>query len=113
MNNDDKLALLRYLIFIRGKLQHLSIELLLQGQDTQAVDQAEQQLAQKINELRSHITQQWNGNADTVMQQLRTLNEKAQNKIRELRQASDKAKKLGEFMHIIDEGLQLVTGLVA
>ena len=36
MNNDDKLALLRYLIFIRGKLQHLSIELLLQGQDTQA-----------------------------------------------------------------------------
>ncbi|MCG8466182.1 MAG: hypothetical protein MI750_15230 [Xanthomonadales bacterium] len=112
MNNDDKLALLRYLIFIRGKLQHLSLELLLEGQNTQAVDHAELQLATKIDELRSHLTQQWNGSANDIMLQLRALNEKAQNKIRDLRQASDKAKKLGEFMHIIDDGLQLVSDIL-
>ncbi|GAB4186891.1 MAG: hypothetical protein Tsb002_11710 [Wenzhouxiangellaceae bacterium] len=113
MNTNDKLDLLRYLIFIRGKLQHLSIELLTMGQDTAQVDAAEKKLATDINLLRSKVMDDWSGNADNIMQQLRDLNEEAQGKIRELRSATDKAQKVTEFVAILDKGLGLLSGLLA
>lgn len=112
MTNDDKLALLRYLIFLRGKLQHLSIELLIEGVDSTSVDQAEQQLAQRIDILRGQVMQDWLGDAQQVMGELRDLNDKAQAKIRDLRSAADKAAKLSEFASVLDQGLQLLAGLV-
>lgn len=112
MTNDDKLELLRYLIFLRGKLQHLSIELLIEGVDTTSVDQAEQKLAQRIDTLRSQVMQNWVGDAQQIMTELRDLNDKAQAKIRDLRESADKAAKLSEFVGLLDQGLQLLAGLV-
>lgn len=112
MTQNDKLELLRYLIFIRGKLQHLSIELLTLGQDSSQVDEAENKLAQRIETLRGQVMQDWQGDANQIMDQLKALNEKAQNKIRELRNAVDKAQKITDFVQILDQGLALVTGLV-
>ena len=113
MTQNEKLELLRYLIFIRGKVQHLSIELLIMGQDSSQVDQVEQQLTQKINALRGQIMQDWQGDAGTVMNELKAINEKAQSKIRDLRAAVDKAQKVTEFVKILDQGLGLLTSLVS
>ena len=112
MTQNEKLDLLRYLIFIRGKVQHLSIELLTMGQDTSQVDAVEQKLTQKINALRGQIMQDWQGDASQVMSELKAINEKAQDKIRDLRVAVDKTQKVNEFVEILDKGLGLLSGLI-
>ncbi|MEX2499988.1 MAG: hypothetical protein WD397_14050 [Wenzhouxiangellaceae bacterium] len=113
MKTDDKLELLNYLIFIRGKLQRLSIELLSQGEDTSRVDAAEKKLAAQINKLRANLMQRWQGNAKDVLAELRDLNEKAQDKVRQMRDATNKAEKASEVVGILDKGLDLVSGILA
>ena len=113
MNTDDKLALLRYLIFIRGKLQHLSIELMIEGQDSSAVDAREKKLAARIEELRGKIMDDWAGDANTVMSDLQSLNEQVQTAIREMRASVDKAEKVTKIVNLLDKGLAEVAKLVA
>lgn len=112
MTTNEKLDLLKYLIFIRGKLQHLSIELLTMGEDTSKVDAKEKKLAAQINKLRGAVMQDWQGDASQIMSELQSLNEKAQAKIREMRDAVDKTQALSDFLGILDKGLALVAGLV-
>jgi len=113
MKKNEKLELLNYLIFIRGKLQRLSIELLVDGEDTSKVDAAEKKLAAQIDKLRSNLMQQWQGNAQNILTELRDLNQKAQGKIREMRNATNKADKVSEVVSILDKGLKLVSDLLA
>lgn len=112
MQNDGKLNLLKYLIFLRGKLQHLSIELLIEGQDTTKVDAAEQKLVTQINLLRSKVLDDWQGDAAEVLSELQELNTKAQDKIRQMRSAVNKVEKVTELVTILDKGIKLVAGLV-
>jgi len=112
MESNDKLELLRYLIFIRGKLQHLSIELLIKGQDSSQIDTVEKKLAADIDMLRAKVMQSWNGDAQQILSELKALNEKAQDKIRQLRKAVNKAKKLTELVSLLNQGLSLLSGLV-
>jgi hypothetical protein len=44
MTQDEKLALVRYLIFLRGKLQGLAIELIMLGESPTKVNGAEKNL---------------------------------------------------------------------
>jgi hypothetical protein len=112
MNNNEKLSLLKYLIFMRGKLQHLSFELLIAGRDTSKVDAREEKLAKQIDVIRSRVMESWQGNASQIMGELRSLNNKAQEKIRQMRASVDKTKKLTEFVSILDQGLALVGKLI-
>ncbi len=112
MTTQEKLDLLKYLIFLRGKLQHASIELLTMGEDTTKVDQAEQKLADQIDVMRGKVMDDWNGNAGNIMSELQDLNEKAQTKLRQMRTAVDKAQAVADFVGILDKGLSLVAGLV-
>ena len=112
MKTNDKLELLSYLIFIRGKLQRLSIELLIEGQDTSKVDKAEKKLAKQIDTLRSSMMQRWHGDANEIMAELRTLNDRAQGKIREMRNAINKAEKVSEVVKILDDGLNLISRIL-
>lgn len=113
MKKNEKLELLNYLIFIRGKLQSLAIELTLEGQDSSRVEAAEKELATRIDQLRSRLMQQWHGDAGAVMSELRDLNEKAQGKIREMRNATNKAEKAGDVVKILDKGLNLISSILA
>lgn len=113
MTRNEKLDLLNYLIFIRGKLQSLAIELLLEGQDSSRVETAERKLTSQVDKLRSGLMQQWQGDADSIVTELRDLNEKAQSKIREMRNATNKTEKVREVVGILDKGLQLVTNILA
>ena len=113
MTPREKLDFVNYLIFLRGKLQGLAIKLLLEGAPHEEVDDAEQRLADLIRRLRVDIMQQWQGDADTVMQDLRALNEKAQQKVRELERTVKKIEKVSEIIGIIDTGLAAATRLVA
>ncbi len=112
IQTNDKLDLLKYLIFTRGKLQHLSIELLTMGESPDKVDAAEKKLTKQINKLRANVMQDWQGNAGQILDELKALNDKAQAKIREMRSAVDKAQSLSDFLGILDKGLALVAGLV-
>jgi len=112
MKKNKKLELLNYLIFIRGKLQSLIIELALEGQDTARVEAAEKKLAAQIGKLRSRLMRQWQGDADSIMTELRDLNDKAQSKIREMRNVTNKAEKAGEVVKILDKGLNLISGIL-
>ena len=112
MESHDKLELLRYLIFIRSKLQHLSIELLIKGQDSSQIDTIEKKLASDIDTLRAKVMQTWNGDAQQILTNLKNLNEKAQDKIRQLRKTVDKVQKLTELVSLLNQGLSLLSGLV-
>ncbi len=112
VQTNEKLDLLKYLIFIRGKLQHLSIELLTMGKDPAKVDAVEKKLAVQINKLRAKVMDEWQGNASQILSELQDLNEKAQAKIREMRNAVDKTQALSDFLGILDKGLALVADVL-
>ena len=112
MTQDEKIELVNYLIFLRGKLQSLAIKLLLMGEDPEKVDKAEEDLAKKINLLRVNLMQQWQGNAKQLLAELKQSNEKAQRHLRELKDSQDRAAKLANILGLIDRGLGAVAGLV-
>lgn len=112
MNQADKLRLLNFLVFLRGKLQSLSIELMAEGENHDAVDNREKQLADEIDRLRVVLMRQWQANAKSIMGDLQDLNSTAQRKIREMRSATNKAKKVTEVVNVFDEVLGLVRGIV-
>lgn len=112
MTQDEKLALVRYLIFLRGKLQGLAIELLMLGESPAKVDDAEKKLAKQISKLRVAMMQDWQGNAATLMGDLRSINERAQRQLRELKQAQDRVAKIANILGLIDRGLVAVARLV-
>lgn len=112
MSHDEKLELVNFLIFLRGKLQSLAIRLLLLGEDPAEVDEAEMKLAARINQLRINMLQQWQGDAGALMTELRQSNEKAQRRLRELKDTQDRAGKLADILGLIDRGLGALAGLV-
>lgn len=112
MTQDEKIELVNYLIFLRGKLQSLAIKLLMLGEDPEEVDKAEEDLAKKINLLRVNLMQQWQGDAKQLLAELKQSNEKAQRHLRELKDSQDRAAKLANILGLIDRGLSAVAGLV-
>lgn len=112
MSQDEKIELVNFLIFLRGKLQSLAIKLLLLGEDPKEVDKAEEDLADKINLLRVNLMQQWQGDAKQLLAELKQSNEKAQRHLRELEDSQDRAGKLANILGLIDRGLTAVAGLV-
>ncbi len=112
MSHDEKLELINYLIFLRGKLQSLAIKLLLMGEDPAEVDEAEMKLAERIGQLRIAMLQQWQGDASMLMTELRQSNEKAQRRLRVLKDSQDRAGKLADILGLIDRGLGALSGLV-
>jgi len=113
MTQDEKIALVNYLIFLRGKLQSLAIRLVMQGEDPSKVDDAEVQLAAKIARLRVNMMLEWQGDASQLLDELRSSNEKAQRQLRELEESQDKAEKLANILGLIDRGLASVAILLA
>ena len=108
MTRKQKLELLRFLIFLRGKLQNLSIELLMLGEDPAKVDAAEKKLASQINKLRVNLMRSWQGDAANLMADLRQRNERAQRRLSELKDAQDRAGKIADILTEIDQGLGAV-----
>ena len=112
MKQEEKLELVRFLIFLRSKLQNLSIELLMLGEDTSKVDAAEKKLATLINKLRVNLMRKWQGNAAKLMADLRERNERAQRRLRELEASRDRASKIADILTEIDQGMKTVLKLL-
>jgi hypothetical protein len=112
MTHEEKLELVNFLIFLRGKLQSLAIRLILLGEDPAKVDQAEKRLAAEIKKLRINMMQAWQGDAAELLAKLRQSNEQAQRHVRELKDAQDKTAKLANVLGLIDRGMAAVTGLL-
>lgn len=110
-NFNRKLEILRYLIFLYGKLMQLALRLEQQGLDATDARAREAEALQLIDALRADMFQDWNGSAAGVMRQLRDINNTAQRKVRELDEAVDKVGKVAEILDTIDRALQLVSGL--
>jgi hypothetical protein len=73
-----------FLIFLRGKLQSLAIKLILLGEDPADVDKAEAKLAAQIDRLRINLMQQWQGDANKLLAELRASNQKAQRHLKRM-----------------------------
>ena len=112
MNLEDKVELISYLAFVNSKMTRLSIELWARDEDTNEIDRARAKLSKEIDNLRADIAKQWSGRADHVMADLRRLNSRAQEVIRGLDEAADKAGKVTKVLNIFDKGLNLVKDLV-
>ena len=112
MKQEEKLEVVRFLIFLRGKLQNLSIELLMLGEDTSKVDAAEKKLASLINKLRVNLMRKWQGSAAKLMTDLRERNERAQRRLRELAESRDRAAKIADILTEIDQGMKTVLKLL-
>ena len=112
MTPEERLEFVNFLIFLRGKLQKLSLKLLLDGQDPTRIDESEARLAEAIRRLRVRIMQEWQADATEVMAEVRAVNDRAQRRFRELDSAADKIGKVAEIAQLIDEGLAAVLRLV-
>ena len=110
-NFNRKLEILRFLIFLYGKLIQLALRLEQEGLDATDVRAKEAEAQQLIDALRAEMFQDWNGSAAAVMRKLREINNAAQRKVRELDDAVDKAGKVADILDTIDRALQLVAGL--
>ena len=112
MTHDEKLELVKFLIFLQGKLQSLAIELLLLGEDPTEVDKAEVKLGKQIRKLRINMLQTWQGEAAALMTDLRQLNKKAQRRLREFKNAQNRTEKLANILGLIDKGLGALSGIL-
>lgn len=112
MNLEEKVELISYLAFVHNKMTRLSIELWAQDEDTTEIDKARSTLSDEIDDLRADIAKDWSGQAETVMADLRRLNDRAQGVIRGLDKAADKAAEVAKVLQIFDEGLTLVKDLI-
>ena len=112
MTHEEKLELVNFLIFLRGKLQSLAIRLILLGEDPKKVDEAEKRLAKEINKLRINMMLDWQGDAAELMAKLRQSNEQAQRHVRELKDAQQRTAKLANILGLIDRGMESVAGLL-
>lgn len=112
MTHEEKLEVVNFLIFLRGKLQSLAIRLILMGEDPSTVDAAEKRLADEIRKLRINMMLDWQGDAAELMAELRRSNELAQRQVRELQDAQARTGKLAEILGLIDRGLRSISGLV-
>ena len=112
MTHEEKLELVNFLIFLRGKLQSLAIRLILLGEDPKKVDEAEKRLAKEINKLRINMMLDWQGDAAELMAKLRQSNEQAQRHVRELKNAQQRTAKLANILGLIDRGMESVAGLL-
>ena len=112
MTHEEKLELVNFLIFLRGKLQSLAIRLILMGEDPKKVDEAEKRLAKEIKKLRINMMLDWQGEAAELMAKLRQSNEQAQRHVRELQDAQQRTAKLANILGLIDRGLESVAGLL-
>jgi hypothetical protein len=113
MTKDEKYALMKYLIFQRGKLQGLSIKLDQMGENADPVDGKEQELGKRIKKLRRSLMRDWQADSDDLMAELRGLNDRAQRRVRELEDSQDRVAKVGEILGFIDRGLGAISGLLA
>jgi len=112
MTHEEKLELVNFLIFLRGKLQSLAIRLILLGEDPKKVDEAEKRLAKEIKKLRTNMMLDWQGDAADLMVKLRQSNEQAQRHVRELKDAQQRTAKLASILGLIDRGMESVAGLL-
>ena len=110
-NFNRKLEILRFLIFLYGKLIQLAVRLEQEGLDAMDVRAKEAEALQLIDALRAEMHRAWNGSAATVMRNLREINNTAQRKVRELEEAVDKVGKVADILNTIDRAIQLVSGL--
>ena len=112
MTHEEKLELVNFLIFLRGKLQSLAIRLILLGEDPKKVDEAEKRLAKEINKLRINMMLDWQVDAAELMEKLRQSNEQAQRHVRELKDAQERTAKMANNLGLIDRGMESVAGLL-
>ena len=112
MTHEEKLELVNFLIFLRGKLQSLAIRLILLGEDPKKVDEAEKRLAKEINKLRINMMLDWQGDAAELMAKLRQSNEQAQRHVRELKDAQERTSKLATILGLIDRCMESVAGVL-
>ena len=110
-NFNRKLEILRFLIFLYGKLIQLALRLEQEGLDTTDVRAREAEALRQIDTLRAEMFDDWNGSAAAVMRELREINNTAQRKVRELEEAVDKVGKVADILNTIDRAIRLVGGL--
>ena len=110
-NFNRKLEILRFLIFLYGKLIQLALRIEQEGLDAKDVRAKEAEALQQIDALRAKMFQDWNGSAAAVMRELREINKTAQRKVRELEDAVNKVGKVADILNTIDRAIQLVSGL--
>ena len=110
-NFNRKLEILRFLIFLYGKLIQLALRLEQEGLDATDVRAKEAEALQLIDALRAEMFQDWNGSAAAVMRELREINKTAQRKVRELEDVVDKVGKVADILNTIDRAIRLVSGL--
>ena len=106
-----KLEILRFLIFLYGKLIQLAVRLEQEGLDATDVRAREAEALELIDALRADMNRTWNGSAATVMRDLRDINNTAQRKVRELEETADQVGKVADILSTIDRAIQLVAGL--
>jgi uncharacterized protein YukE len=110
-NFNRKLEILRFLVFLYGKLIQLSLRLELEGLDAADVRAKEGEALELIDALRAEMSRSWNGSAAAVMRGLREINNTAQRKVRELEETADKVGKVADILNTIDRAIELGSGL--
>lgn len=110
-NFNRKLEILRYLIFLYGKLIQLAVRLEMEGLDATDVRAREAEALQRVDALRADMLRTWNGSAAAIMRDLRAINAAAQRKVRELQDAVDKVGKVADILDAIDRALRLARSL--
>ena len=109
---ENKIKIVNFLIFLRGKLQSLRFVLEDKGLNPQKAIAQEKELAKIIEQLHVNLYDSWNGQVTGVIGDLRGINNLAQKKVRELQSTVEKAKKVLEIAKIVDQGIKIAAGLM-
>ena len=112
MTRAQKLQIVRFLIFLRSKLERLAFDLLIEGKDTTEIDKAQKRLDKSIRKLRQSLMQSWQTSAKATMDELRRANRNIQDNIRELKADMSKVDKITKIVGKIDDVVALAGKLL-
>ena len=103
---------MNFLIFLRGKIEGLSFDLLIEGEDTTELDSAQGRLDRVIRDLRRSLMENWRRSAATTLADLRRANRNIQDNIRELKEDMSKLQKVVNIIGKVDDVVGLARGLL-
>jgi len=112
MHNHDKIAIIDDLISMRGKVLKSALTLKLSDGDSAPLDEAEQKLEAKVQELRAALQRQWQGEADEVRRELRNAGKRVQRRITDIDKNIKRAEKAVEILGQVEGLLAKIASLV-
>ena len=113
-NQTQKKALIDRLMATKRKAQRLSVSLAFQGKPQEATQLRRRatRLAVQIDDLLVAVLEQWAGNANTTLNEMKATNRRLQDAIRDIRRKRKVADRVVKALEQVDKAIEVARAVL-